>query len=123
MREVFLTKYQVSSMQGTFSKDKHEILFSRFGVNYNGLPAQFRKGSTLIRTTSPAVEVSGPPVSCTDMTFETDERAPALHLSAIRLNRLLSVPMLRSRAARTLRAVSQIWPLRINNVERRRRKR
>lgn len=43
-------------MQGTFSKDKHEILFSRFGVNYNGLPAQFRKGSTLIRTTSPAVE-------------------------------------------------------------------
>lgn len=44
------------TLSGTFSKDKHEILFSRFGVNYNGLPAQFRKGSTLIRTTSPAVE-------------------------------------------------------------------
>jgi tRNA(His) guanylyltransferase len=36
-------------LQGTNSKDKNEMLFSRFGVNYNNLPAYFRKGSTLVR--------------------------------------------------------------------------
>ena len=35
--------------QGTFSKDKNEILFSQFGINYNTLPAMFRKGSILVR--------------------------------------------------------------------------
>ena len=29
--------------------EKHEILFSRFGVNYNVLPARFRKGSVMVR--------------------------------------------------------------------------
>lgn len=36
-------------MQGTFSKEKHEILFARFGVNYNQLDARYRKGSVLLR--------------------------------------------------------------------------
>lgn len=35
--------------QGTVSSQKHEILFSRFGINYNTLPARFRKGSVLVR--------------------------------------------------------------------------
>jgi len=35
-------------LKGTFSKDKHEILFSRFGINYNKENAMFRKGTTLI---------------------------------------------------------------------------
>ncbi|KAF8963161.1 tRNAHis guanylyltransferase [Flammula alnicola] len=30
-------------------KDKHEILYSRFGINYNELDARFRKGSVLVR--------------------------------------------------------------------------
>ncbi|KAF8903711.1 tRNAHis guanylyltransferase [Gymnopilus junonius] len=30
--------------------DKHEILFSRFAINYNRLDARFRKGSVLFRT-------------------------------------------------------------------------
>lgn len=38
-----------STLRGTFAKDKHEILFSRFGINYNQLDAQFRKGSVLVR--------------------------------------------------------------------------
>ena len=37
------------SCKGTFAKDKHEILFSRFGINYNQLDARFRKGSVLVR--------------------------------------------------------------------------
>jgi hypothetical protein len=36
-------------LSGTFSKDKNEILFSRFGINYNNEPDIFRKGSVLYR--------------------------------------------------------------------------
>ena len=38
-----------SDAQGTDSKDKNELLFSTFGINYNNIPPMFRKGSTLIR--------------------------------------------------------------------------
>lgn len=36
-------------LQGTDSKQKNEMLFTRFKTNYNNLPAYFRKGSTLAR--------------------------------------------------------------------------
>ncbi|TBU33543.1 tRNAHis guanylyltransferase [Dichomitus squalens] len=36
-------------LRGTVSSQKHEMLFSRFGINYNELPARFRKGSVLVR--------------------------------------------------------------------------
>lgn len=35
--------------QGTVSKAKHEILFSRFGINYNDIAERYRKGSVLVR--------------------------------------------------------------------------
>ncbi|KAJ3492893.1 hypothetical protein NMY22_g20284 [Coprinellus aureogranulatus] len=38
-----------ATLRGTFSKDKHEILFSRFNINYNQLDARYRKGSVLVR--------------------------------------------------------------------------
>lgn len=38
-----------ATLRGTVSSQKHEMLFSRFGVNYNDLPARFRKGSILVR--------------------------------------------------------------------------
>lgn len=38
-----------AEQQGTDSKDKNELLFSTFGINYNNLPPMFRKGSTLVR--------------------------------------------------------------------------
>ncbi|XP_006458971.1 hypothetical protein AGABI2DRAFT_200849 [Agaricus bisporus var. bisporus H97] len=38
-----------ATLRGTFSKDKHEILFSRFNINYNMLDPRFRKGSVLVR--------------------------------------------------------------------------
>lgn len=34
-------------LKGTLSKDKHEILFSQFGINYNNELEMFRKGSLL----------------------------------------------------------------------------
>jgi tRNA(His) guanylyltransferase len=36
-------------VQGTNSAQKHEIMFSRFKINYNNLPERFRKGSIVLR--------------------------------------------------------------------------
>lgn len=38
-------------MNGSLSKDKNELLFSRFGINYNNEPEFFKKGSIVIRET------------------------------------------------------------------------
>eukprot|EP00116_Pleurobrachia_bachei_P008513 sb/3468775/ len=35
-------------LNGSFSADKNEILFSEFGLNYNDEPAVYRKGSTIV---------------------------------------------------------------------------
>ena len=40
-------------VQGTYSANKNEILFSRFGLNYNKEPALFRKGSVVFRDVRP----------------------------------------------------------------------
>ncbi|RJE18689.1 tRNAHis guanylyltransferase [Aspergillus sclerotialis] len=36
-------------LQGTVSSDKNEILFSRFGINYNNEEEMFKKGSVVYR--------------------------------------------------------------------------
>lgn len=36
-------------LKGTVAADKNEILFSRFGINYNNEPEMFRKGSVVFR--------------------------------------------------------------------------
>lgn len=36
-------------LKGTLASDKHEILFSEFGINYNNEKSMYRKGSTIIR--------------------------------------------------------------------------
>lgn len=36
-------------LKGSLSKDKHELLFSQFGINYNDEPEMFRKGSFLTK--------------------------------------------------------------------------
>ncbi|XP_011187676.1 probable tRNA(His) guanylyltransferase [Zeugodacus cucurbitae] len=38
-----------AELRGTFSADKNEMLFTKFGINYNQLPAMFRKGTILLR--------------------------------------------------------------------------
>lgn len=38
-----------SPRQGTNSSQKHEMLFSRFQINYNELSARFKKGSVVVR--------------------------------------------------------------------------
>lgn len=50
------------TLRGTFSKEKNEILFSQFGINYNKIEARFRKGSVLVRQeiASPSDSTSEP---------------------------------------------------------------
>lgn len=36
-------------VQGTIAADKNDILFSRFGINYNNEPEIFKKGSVIHR--------------------------------------------------------------------------
>lgn len=38
-----------AELQGTLSSDKNEILFSRYGINYNNEPELFKKGSVVFR--------------------------------------------------------------------------
>ncbi|KAF2865114.1 Thg1 C terminal domain-containing protein [Massariosphaeria phaeospora] len=58
-------------LSGTVSSDKNEILFSRFGVNYNNEPEIFRKGSVLYRDFFP---ISTPAVpTLTQTTISTLE--------------------------------------------------
>ena len=40
------------TLDGTFSADKNEILFSKFSINYNNEPDIFRKGSVIFRDVS-----------------------------------------------------------------------
>ncbi|WFD00986.1 tRNA(His) guanylyltransferase [Malassezia yamatoensis] len=51
------------TLKGTYSKDKHEILFQRFGINYDKLPALFRKGTTLVysRILAPSRPINSKP--------------------------------------------------------------
>ncbi|KAF2218476.1 Thg1 C terminal domain-containing protein [Elsinoe ampelina] len=39
-------------LKGTFSADKNEILFSRFGINYNNEPEVYKKGTVIYRDLS-----------------------------------------------------------------------
>jgi tRNA(His) guanylyltransferase len=36
-------------LKGTFSKEKNEILFTQFGINYNDEPEVYKRGTILIR--------------------------------------------------------------------------
>ncbi|WVF67913.1 hypothetical protein IAT40_002675 [Kwoniella sp. CBS 6097] len=47
------------TLQGTDSKDKNEMLFSRFGINYNTLPPMYRKGSICVRQPSVMTPTAG----------------------------------------------------------------
>ncbi|KAL1935971.1 hypothetical protein VTP01DRAFT_105 [Rhizomucor pusillus] len=45
-------------LRGTFSKDKHEILFTQHNINYNNIEPIFKKGSFVVRRKTPVTSVS-----------------------------------------------------------------
>ncbi|KAI9305017.1 Thg1 C terminal domain-containing protein [Cunninghamella echinulata] len=45
-------------LRGTFSKDKHEILFNQYNTNYNKIEPIYKKGSTIIRLNTQVSSVS-----------------------------------------------------------------
>ncbi|KAL9013931.1 MAG: hypothetical protein Q9173_001396 [Seirophora scorigena] len=48
-KEGMLPTEAEETLKGSVAADKNEILFSRFGMNYNDEPEQFRKGSVMYR--------------------------------------------------------------------------
>ncbi|KAI7872994.1 Thg1 C terminal domain-containing protein [Spinellus fusiger] len=45
-------------LRGTFSKDKHEILFSQYNINYNTIENIYKKGSTILRKKTQVTSIS-----------------------------------------------------------------
>ena len=57
--------------QGTLAADKHEMLFSRFKMNYNDEPEMFRKGSVIYRNVQHALNLL-PPVLTSAMIVQDE---------------------------------------------------
>ncbi|KNE56537.1 hypothetical protein AMAG_02337 [Allomyces macrogynus ATCC 38327] len=53
----------------TVAKDKNELLFSEFGINYNDEPEIFKKGSTLVKELKPFMKESRVPRKYADPKF------------------------------------------------------
>lgn len=53
-------------LKGTISSDKNEILFSRFGINYNNEPEIYRKGSCVYREYDVGLSEQGHPEAAAD---------------------------------------------------------
>ena len=51
-------------LQGTLAADKHEMLFSKFQMNYNDEPEIFRKGSVVYRNVEHAKNILLPGLTC-----------------------------------------------------------
>ncbi|KAJ3520886.1 hypothetical protein NM688_g9096 [Phlebia brevispora] len=65
-----------ATLRGTVSKTKHEILFSRFGINYNKVSERYRKGSIVVREeSSEEQDVSLNDDQCTNRLTESDDGA------------------------------------------------
>ncbi|PVH93763.1 Thg1-domain-containing protein [Periconia macrospinosa] len=74
-------------LSGTVAADKNEILFSRFGINYNNEPEIFKKGTVLYRDLSPASTL--PPTTTPAKTVQS----PLPPLSHPQPKKLLPRPM------------------------------
>lgn len=48
-------------LKGTLSADKNEILFSRFGINYNNEAEMYKKGSVVYREVCHLAQLNVPP--------------------------------------------------------------
>lgn len=74
VRPVRETETRSDSFQGTESKDKNELLFSRFGINYNTINPMFRKGSILLRV-PPATRDVDRTAGTADLLMTEDDEA------------------------------------------------
>jgi len=54
------------SLRGTNSGQKHEILYSKFGINYSAVPRRFRTGSVLVREQLSNGEIDASVISLED---------------------------------------------------------
>ncbi|KAL1953337.1 hypothetical protein VTO42DRAFT_2991 [Malbranchea cinnamomea] len=77
-------------LQGTVSSDKNEILFTRYGINYNNEPEMYKKGSVLFREyeLQPAPETKGTGREETLQEAEEEERGELSKTQAAKRKKL-----------------------------------
>ncbi|EEH50670.2 tRNA guanylyltransferase [Paracoccidioides brasiliensis Pb18] len=88
-------------LQGTVSGEKNEILFSRFGINYNNEPEMYRKGSVIFRDiahlfetqyeTQPQTEEEKAGDGSNEVEAETGEEVPPTEMTKSQLARLRKI--------------------------------
>jgi tRNA(His) guanylyltransferase len=59
LRGTMSTTDAEEELKATLASDKNEILFSRFGINYNNEPLKYRKGTVIYRAYDQAVDGEG----------------------------------------------------------------
>jgi len=89
------TKHAHATLLGTNSSAKHDILFSRFQINYNEISERFRKGSVIVREkmsteTDPIPETEHEP-KVADPTPTVSESPKSLPLKETRLRTKIEV--------------------------------
>jgi tRNA(His) guanylyltransferase len=73
-----------AELQGTVSSDKNEILFSRYGINYNNEPELFKKGSVVFREYElENIEISGNDSKCVKQKSELELSTEAAEEAAM----------------------------------------
>jgi len=72
-----------ATLRGTVSAQKHELLFTRYGINYNELDPQFRKGSVAVREVIDELTPQGPPNLTPVIGGQTSESAKTRNDAAV----------------------------------------
>lgn len=72
-------------LKGTVSGDKHELLFARFGINYNNEPEVYRKGSCIFREYDVPATTAGESTASSNATLKPHDNPPSAADSDIRL--------------------------------------
>jgi tRNA(His) guanylyltransferase len=70
-------------LKGTLADFKNELLFSQFGINYNELPDQFKKGSVVIRVEKKHI-VEGRTTASGEPVVRTKRVPTVLHVDIIK---------------------------------------
>ncbi|KAK9451036.1 tRNAHis guanylyltransferase-domain-containing protein [Limtongia smithiae] len=61
-------------LMGTLSADKNELLFSRFGINYNNEDAMYRKGTIIVRKAEESLDVSAAPTEMSKRQLDREQK-------------------------------------------------
>ncbi|KAG5300607.1 tRNA guanylyltransferase [Histoplasma ohiense] len=79
------------ALQGTVSGDKNEILFSRFGINYNNEPEMFKKGSVIFRNYEIQPQIEKMSGGSKEVEYEVGEEGPPAKMTKSQIARMRKI--------------------------------